>query len=555
MKTVVQSISRCLQRQAKGGCPASVRGCLLLLVAACLLPPTFGAALLIAQSYREGRATQIERATASSRSLMMEVDERIRGATTALQVLAASPSLTTEDLAAFHLQARSVLPYQAGNNFVLTDLTGQQKLNTLRPFGEPLPRHGNLPLQRAVIASKAPIVSDLFIGGVTRSPLVAVEVPVTVDGRVTHTLAMGFFPDRFAGVLANLQPETDWVVSLFDRTGTIVARTHAAERYVGQKGAAGLLAEMARSDRGVMEIDTLEGTPVIAAFWRSPVTGWSVAVGVPRQALMAPLQRWLLILVASAAALLALGVGIAVLLSRRIAGSIEALIAPSEALGRGEPVQVGALPLKEADAVACALRQAADLLRQRTHERDEHAQASLEAHVQARRMAHAASHDSLTGLSNRARFLELVEQCIESHRSAQRPFAVFFVDLDDFKPINDRYGHLMGDQLLSCFAARLQEGVRDTDQVARLGGDEFAVLLDDLPPSQAGRVAAALSERLSRPYTIDHLTLRVSACVGVACCPDDGTSAEALMAAADAAMYRAKAGGKGRFEMSRAVGP
>ncbi|HEX5685110.1 MAG TPA: diguanylate cyclase [Ideonella sp.] len=482
---------------------------------------------------------------------MAEVDERIRSATTALQVLAASPALASEDLRAFHMQARTVLPYQAGNNFVLSDTTGQQEVNTLLAFGEPLPRHGNPPLQQAVIASKEPVVSDLFIGGVTRRPLVAVEVPVTVDGRMTHTLAMGFFPDRFAGVLANLQPETDWVVSLFDRTGTIVARTHAAERYVGQKGAAELLAAMARSDRGVMEIDTLEGTPVIAAFWRSPVTGWSVAVGVPRQALMAPLQRWLLILVVSATALLALGVGIAVLLSRRIAGSIEALIAPSEALGRGEPVQVGALPLKEADAVGCALRRAATLLQQRTDERDLHAQASLEARVQARRLAHVASHDSLTGLSNRAHFLELVEQRVDSDRSDKRAFAIFFVDLDDFKPINDRYGHMMGDKLLRCFAARLQEGVRGTDHVARLGGDEFAVLLDDLSPKQAGMVAAVLSERLSRPYTIDHLTLRVSACVGVACCPEDGTSADALMAAADAAMYRAKAGGKGRFEMSR----
>jgi diguanylate cyclase (GGDEF)-like protein len=488
----------------RDGSHLSVRSCLLLLIAACVLPAALFAVMLIARAYLDGRAALIERAQALTRSVLQDVDDQVRSATAALQVLASSPHLASGDLAAFHAQALQVLPYQPGINFVLSDLAGLQKVNTLRGFGVALPPHGNPRLQQAVIASGRPAVSDLFIGGVTRRPLVAVEVPVVVQGRVAYTLAMGFPPDRFTAVLRRLQPEPDWVTVVFDRSGTTLARSHHAERYVGHKASPALTAAAASANQGVVETDAVEGVPVLSAFARSPLTGWTVAVGVPRQALLARLERWIALLAGAMAVTLAMALAVAIVLSRRIATSS-----------------------------------------------DQAAQASLDARVEAQRMAHAASHDPLTHLPNRARFLELLEERAQRcRREGGGRFHVFFVDLDDFKPVNDRHGHQAGDRLLQSVAARLQAGVRGSDVVARLGGDEFAVLLDDVSEQQARSVALALTERLSRPYTIDDLALRVSACIGIAGCPQDGSSPTALLAAADAAMYRAKAAGKGRFEVS-----
>lgn len=530
--------------------PLSVRSCLLVLVAACVAPAALFAALLIARAYLDGRAALVERAGALTRAVLEDVDDQVRGATAALQVLASSPHLATGDLAAFHAQATRVLPYQSGNNFVLSDPSGQQKVNTLVRFGEALPLHGNPRLQQAVIASGRPVVSDLFTGGVTRRPLVGVEVPVSVQGRTVYTLGMGFSPDRFNARLAPLRPEPDWVIAVFDRTGTTVARTHLADRFVGHKGAPALMAAAARASQGVVETDSVEGVPVLAAFARSPLTGWTAAVGVPRQILLARLQRWIALLATATIVTLGLALAVAVGVSRRIAASIESLIAPAQALGRGEPVHVVRLRVREADAVAGALMRASTLLQARTHQLDQAAQASMEARMEARRMAHAALHDPLTRLPNRASFLELLQERVQRCRQDGGRFFVFFVDLDDFKPVNDLHGHQAGDKLLQSVAARLQAGVRGSDVVARLGGDEFAVLLADVSAHKAQAVAGALTERLSRPYTIDRLALRVSACIGVAGYPQDGTSSEALLAAADAAMYRAKAAGKGRFEMA-----
>ncbi|MEW6100197.1 MAG: diguanylate cyclase [Pseudomonadota bacterium] len=532
------------------GARASVRGSLLLLVVACVLPVALGAALVIVEAYRAGRATVLERALASSRSMMGVVDGELRYAASGLQLLATSPSLARADLEAFHTQASHALAFQAGNNIVLSAPSGQQLLNTLVRFGEPLPMHGNPALLQRVIATGQPQVSDLFIGGFTRRPLVAVEVPVKVDGRVAYGLAMGFFPERFAALVSWLRPDADWVVSVFDRQGTIVARTHAPERFVGQRGAPALDEAMQRSDSGLVETETLEGVNVLAAFSRSPVTGWTVAVGIPKDALLAQLQRWIAGQVAASLLLMAVATVLASRIAARLARSIRSLVEVAEALGRGERIEVPRQSLREVDAVAKALLRSSNLLDTRTLERDTAHDATAAARMDATRMRHAAEHDVLTGLANRARFVEQLEARAQECVPRNEELAVFFVDIDDFKPVNDRYGHLVGDELLRDFAARLKAGVRGTDLVARLGGDEFAVLLQGVSPGEAQAIAATLAERLSATYSVQGTELRVTACIGIASCPADGTSAMPLLAAADAAMYRAKAAGKAGYAMA-----
>ncbi|WP_255952187.1 putative bifunctional diguanylate cyclase/phosphodiesterase [Streptomyces odontomachi] len=166
-------------------------------------------------------------------------------------------------------------------------------------------------------------------------------------------------------------------------------------------------------------------------------------------------------------------------------------------------------------------------------------------------LQHNAEHDPLTDLPNRVLFTRRVGLALSGRRATDRGTAVLFIDLDGFKGINDTIGHQAGDELLVQAARRLREAVRQSDTPARLGGDEFAALvLGDGTPGTAREqhiyeLADRLRAALSRPYTVDGHTVRVGASIGAAFA-EPGLTAGELLRNADLAMYRAKAGGKGR---------
>ncbi len=162
-----------------------------------------------------------------------------------------------------------------------------------------------------------------------------------------------------------------------------------------------------------------------------------------------------------------------------------------------------------------------------------------------------AFHDSLTGLPNRARFRESVEHALRTQGSAGAKVAVLYVDCDNFKSVNDSLGHAAGDVLLVEMALRIRAQLRDEGVVARLGGDEFAVLLApiasiDATFKVAQRVAAAIRTPVQSPV---HGAIESSASIGVAVYPDHAAGLDQLLAAADAAMYRAKARQAGHVEL------
>ena len=165
-------------------------------------------------------------------------------------------------------------------------------------------------------------------------------------------------------------------------------------------------------------------------------------------------------------------------------------------------------------------------------------------------LTHRASHDPLTGLPNREEFRAALDEAIESARSRDGAVAVMYVDLDDFKLVNDGFGHEVGDELLAGVAERLRRATRATDVVGRDGGDEFLVLMPNLPAGaeEAARVAQMATTRvrdaLIEPVSAGSVELHVSTSIGVSLFPFDATDTQTLLKHADAAMYDAKAAGR-----------
>ena len=165
-------------------------------------------------------------------------------------------------------------------------------------------------------------------------------------------------------------------------------------------------------------------------------------------------------------------------------------------------------------------------------------------------LRHQALHDALTGLPNRVLFSDRLQHALDRSRAdPDQSLAVFFVDLDDFKTVNDSLGHTAGDQLLAAVADRLRASVRGEDTAARLGGDEFAVLVEESAPSDPAVVADRILRELSRPFEIDGKPVSVQASIGVSLSGPDGSSPDELLRNADLAMYLAKARGKNRHEL------
>jgi len=172
------------------------------------------------------------------------------------------------------------------------------------------------------------------------------------------------------------------------------------------------------------------------------------------------------------------------------------------------------------------------------------------------RMRHMAQHDPLTGLPNRALFSDRLHLALAAARRDRMPLALMFVDLDHFKPVNDRHGHAVGDALLRQVALRMQQAVRASDTVARIGGDEFVVLLRSVDTAaHALAVARKLGQALARPVDVGDQALQVSASIGVALCPDHGDDELALSRAADLAMYAAKQAGRNQVRLAPLPGP
>lgn len=165
------------------------------------------------------------------------------------------------------------------------------------------------------------------------------------------------------------------------------------------------------------------------------------------------------------------------------------------------------------------------------------------------KILHLATHDSLTGLPNRMLLQDRIQQAIARAQRHPGLLAVMFVDLDNFKTINDSLGHDIGDSLLKSVAERIARCIRDEDTVARQGGDEFIVVLDELnDPKDAADIAKKILDALGKPYSIGERELHTGASIGIAVYPMDGQRVDELLKNSDTAMYHAKDAGRNNFQ-------
>lgn len=160
-----------------------------------------------------------------------------------------------------------------------------------------------------------------------------------------------------------------------------------------------------------------------------------------------------------------------------------------------------------------------------------------------------ALQDRLTGLPNRVLLEDRLEQVLARAQRSKQRIGLMFIDLDRFKPINDSFGHAVGDELLKAVGQRLRRCVRKEDTVARTGGDEFVIVLAEVKEFRdAAQVCQKILDELSRPFQVSGHELEISCSIGVSVFPEDGTDAQTLMVNADRAMYQAKRSGRSTFE-------
>jgi len=343
-----------------------IRSQLVLLVVGMLVPMlVFAGGMLVLFNQHTRDATE-RGLVETARALSVAVDQQVGASISTLEALATSEHLRHGDLREFHKTARDVVATQrAWQNVILYGPDGRQLVNTWSPFGARLPKAANAEVIARTLRTRAPVVSDLFVGAVLRRPLILVVVPVMREGSQPHALGAVLTPTALTDVLLQQRVPPAAIGSLLDRNKVIIARTRAAERFIGQRGTVDLTAKMDETAEGAFRLFTKEGQAVYAAISRSPRTGWTIALGVPQVAADAPLRSSLWLLLLCSAALLLGGIWVAVRGARRISAPMASLATAARALVKDEPVELTRTSLTEVDEVARAMELASQERRQR----------------------------------------------------------------------------------------------------------------------------------------------------------------------------------------------
>ncbi len=335
----------------------SVSTWLALLVLGAVVPLLLFAGATLFKISKDARAAKNQGQADTAQALALAVDGEIRSWKAAMTALAASRILQRGRLAEFDAEARLVAAQHEGW-IVLTVSSGQQLVNTLRPYGTPLPTTSSPETINAIFAGGKPVVSDVFYGKVTQGFLVAVGVPVWRDGKVVNGLTLNFSPQRLTRLLESQKLPSSWVAAINDRQYHVVARSRNIEQRVGKPVVPWLAAAEAAADRGMATGPLVDGRLGQVAFQRLQEVPWVVSLAVPVVELPSAMPLVSFLLVGALVGCAAVGVGLYT--GRKITAPVARLAAAGEPMLRGVAVELGTPSgIREVRALQQALGEAA----------------------------------------------------------------------------------------------------------------------------------------------------------------------------------------------------
>ncbi len=391
-------------------------------------------------------------------------------------------------------------------------------------------------------------------------PSVILAMPVAgADGSAVGAVVINVDLNNVFATLAADLPK-DFQLFLANGKGDYLIHPDASQTFGFDKGRRVLVQDEFAATRDLVDgrlqqalVEVGDGryseAPVVAAFVSraAQVPGdeekFVLGLAQPLANVLAQANKLGVVVLQLVLALCLLGVFIATLVARAVTKPINSM---------SVAVQNFALDHSQADVAGVERQDEIGVLARSFKQMQDEIHQQLEALQQSREeLEHMARHDVLTGLPNRRAFQERLEHALSRAQRSGEHFALFFIDVDNFKSINDRFGHQGGDAVLKIVALRLVATTRKADAIARLGGDEFVVLLDNTANREdVILIAEKLLESVRSPILHRGTELQVGFSIGISLYPDDGRSASELMARADRAMYEAKDAGRNGFRFS-----
>jgi signal transduction histidine kinase/CheY-like chemotaxis protein len=323
----------------------------ILFATACIgiLPTVVFAAYLLDQFAQSERARAEQLLTESTKGLARGIDAHFSATESALVALRDSDALNSDNLAAFELRLRRTAG-TTGQHYALIDSSGQQLINTLLPEKAPLPKTHLGPWE-AVFTEQRPIVTNVFEGLSGKNLLAGVAVPVVRDKKVKWALAASLVRDDFAGIINAPGVPEDWIVSIVDRTGTHMVRSHNNDKFAGKPLVPVLVRMMTARESGVVRAISLEGISLISNLQYAPKSGWAAAVGLPAKALDAPIRASLNQLMLIGMLVMAIALLLMFTVARLLDRAMQSLTRSALAIGRGTEVIAPPSGIKEVDDV------------------------------------------------------------------------------------------------------------------------------------------------------------------------------------------------------------
>jgi PAS domain S-box-containing protein len=358
-----------------------LRAILALLVLTTLVPLGIFAGWVIFKSWQQQRTVVERRGVETARAIMVAVDQELESVRTSLAAFAVTDVLDVPDRARFNETALRLVPTQAGWHAVLlVHPSGAVIADTALPTGD-TPSFTTAGWVQAVNKSRRWTVSNLFHDNATNDDYFIVAVPVIRSGELRYVLGAQLRADTLSAILRRQSAPPNGVVTLLDTSPAIVARTRGEAEYRGRRPSQDFVQQSARMSEGSWRTTVLEGTASYASMSRSPLTGWTIGIGMPAEEIDAPVRRSIVVLAIVGIVILAAGLVSALLLSRVLGATLTSAAAASRSLARGEPLVLQPSPIVEAEELANGLLESAAILEERLRERDQALAAERAAHV------------------------------------------------------------------------------------------------------------------------------------------------------------------------------